>query len=76
MTNPNDPASPTYKPAYGDKGQVIAWVPIGGLTKREAFAKAAMAGLCASQSRSFEDHVFDAVKLADLQLAELAKGET
>ena len=76
MNNADLPASPTYLPHYNNQHEVIAWVPHGGLTKREAFVMAAMHGLCAGQSRTFEDHVFGAVRLADLTLADLVKGET
>ena len=43
----NDPASPTYKPVCDAKGEVIAWEPHGGMTKREEFVKAAMQGILA-----------------------------
>lgn len=89
MSNPNDPAYPTQ----GDKlidlntgaEQVFGRFP--GLTKREAFAMAAMQGMCANPSiigpnaRCGWDYVNctpsglaqAAMVQADAQLAELAK---
>lgn len=51
-------------------------VMCGGLTKREAFAMAAMQGLCADNTPRYESNegmAEDAVGIADAMLAELAK---
>jgi hypothetical protein len=47
----------------------------GGLTKREAFAMAALQGLCANPQATAKivDLAGDAVKMADALLAELCK---
>lgn len=48
-----------------------------GLTKREAFAMAAMQGLAANPSNEYgmtQEYALDAVRMADALLAELAKG--
>lgn len=73
MNNADLPASPTYLPHYNNQHEVIAWVPQGGLTKREAFAKAALQGLVAAdRGVSDEDSAYRAIRHADATLAAIA----
>ena len=77
--NPNEPASPTYKPVCDAKGEVIAWEPHGGMTKREEFVKAAMQGILASTNNLGIDSDMVAVysrTYADRVIAALAKDQT
>lgn len=76
MSNPNDPAYPTFDEYTGARKTL-------GLTIRQEFVKAAMMGLCASQEWMGADDVtmldiesgiaIHACRLADATLAEEAR---
>jgi hypothetical protein len=60
-------------PTYTEDGYNGDRLPIGGLTKRELFAAAAMAGLLAQDTQSIRYSIQQAVECADALIAELAK---
>lgn len=74
MSNPNDPAYPNASTFVSESH---AWTSFPGLTKREAFAMAAMQGLLAKHEGYSEDSKLcmaqAAVACADALLKELAK---
>lgn len=86
MSNGNEPTYPTLD-RYGIADCVKYYQVIGGLTKREVFAMAAMQGLAANADVAWQPTVGqqqdgitwahllakDAVHAADALLAELAK---
>jgi hypothetical protein len=78
MNNGDMPASPTIYADMGHNGQREIFCDNTGLTKREAFAMAAMQGLASESGRYhlFTEMVGDAVFIADALLAELAKEQT
>lgn len=72
MTNPNDPAFPVNP--TDSAGSIAEYTP--GLTKREAFIKAAMQGYCSNPLLEREteiDIAFLAVRQADATIAEMNK---
>ena len=72
MDNTNEPAYPMPPVHSADLGMMLSHGNLG-LTKREAFAMAAMQAMANDNNLSFEIVAGYAVQYADALLAELAK---
>ena len=73
----NQQASPIYWAKHGAKGEIIAWVPDGGMTKREAIMLAVLSGFAANpDGATIAAQVQAAIMWADAAIAELAGGKT